>query len=122
MQGTHAIQPLRCVGDDHEPKKFNLWGAKALSGIGKLQDTLMDRSIVLELRRKLPDEQIERLRHAPERLFVTLQGKLARFAEDYRGAIKDARPAIPVSDGDALVDLTYNSSNLCSCISISLLR
>lgn len=81
---------LRCVGDDHEPKKFNVWGAKALSGIGKLADTLMDRSIVLELRRKRPDEHIEKLRHAPGDLFEILQRKLARFAEDYSTAIAAA--------------------------------
>lgn len=86
---------LRCVGDDHEPKKFHLWGAKALAGIGRLADTLMDRSIVLELRRKRPDEHIEKLRHAPNDLFETLRKKLARFAEDYSTAIGAARPDIP---------------------------
>ena len=86
---------LRCVGEDHEPKKFNLWGAKALSGIGKLPSTLMDRAIMLELRRKLQDEQAERLRHAPEDMFQTLQRKLARFAKDYSKAIHHARPDLP---------------------------
>ena len=86
---------LRCVGDDHEPKKFHLWGAKALAGIGKLSDTLMDRAIILELRRKLPGEHIERLRHASEGTFETLQKKLARFAEDYSTAVRAARPDIP---------------------------
>lgn len=95
---------LRCVGDDHEPQKFNVWGAKALSGIGKLADTLMDRSIVLELRRKLPDEEIERLRHAPDELFGTLQKKLARFAEDYRTAICAARPDLPETLHDRAQD------------------
>lgn len=47
---------VRTVGDDHTPKRFNLWGAKAISGIGKLADTIMDRAIVLELRRKLDCE------------------------------------------------------------------
>lgn len=44
---------IRTVGDDFTPKRFSTWGAKALSGIGHLSDTLMDRAIVLELRRKL---------------------------------------------------------------------
>ena len=86
---------LRCVGEEHEPKKFLLWGAKALAGIGKLADTLMDRSIVLELRRKLPDEKIERLRHAPDELFGNLKKKLARFADDYRMTVSAARPELP---------------------------
>ena len=83
---------VRTVGDDHTPRKFNTWGAKALAGIGKLADTLMDRAIVLELRRKLPHEQVERLRHAEPDLFETLAEKLARFAEDYRDEVRQARP------------------------------
>ncbi|MBN0574116.1 hypothetical protein JTM30_35060, partial [Pseudomonas aeruginosa] len=38
---------IRCVGDDHMPTRFNVWGAKALCGIGKIADTLADRSIPL---------------------------------------------------------------------------
>jgi putative DNA primase/helicase len=95
---------IRCVGDNHEPKSFNLWGAKLLAGIGKLADTLMDRSIVLELRRKRPTENVERLRHAPDGLFETLQRKLARFAEDNRDAVSKARPDIPDTLNDRAQD------------------
>lgn len=95
---------VRTVGDDHTPRKFNTWGAKALAGIGKLADTLMDRAIVLELRRKLPHEQVERLRHAEPDLFETLAEKLARFAEDYRDAVRQARPQLPASLNDRAQD------------------
>jgi hypothetical protein len=50
---------VRCVGDDHTPTKFSVWGAKALCGIGKLADTLADRSIPLRMRRKLPGGDLE---------------------------------------------------------------
>ncbi len=40
---------------------------------------MMDRSIILSLRRKLPSEQAERLRHAEPGLFKQLAAKLARF-------------------------------------------
>jgi putative DNA primase/helicase len=95
---------VRTVGDDHTPRKFNTWGAKALAGIGKLADTLMDRAIVIELRRKLPHEQVERLRHAEPDLFETLAEKLARFAEDYRGAVRQARPELPAKLNDRAQD------------------
>lgn len=91
---------IRTVGDEHTPKRFSTWGAKALSGIGHLSDTLMDRSIVLELRRKLSHENVDRLRHAEPNLFLTLTRKLARFADDYREQIRRARPVLP----DALND------------------
>ena len=53
---------IRCVGDNHEPTRFSTWGAKAISGIGSLPDTIMDRAIIFNLRRKLPGEEVERLR------------------------------------------------------------
>jgi hypothetical protein len=84
---------IRCVGDDHMPTRFNVWGAKALCGIGKIADTLSDRSIPLRLRRKLPGERTVKIRHADPAAFAELVSKLARFALDNREAIRTARPA-----------------------------
>lgn len=86
---------IRTVGDEHTPKTFNVWGAKALCGIGKLADTIMDRAITLELRRKLDCERVERIRHAETGLFEILQRKLCRFAEDHEDDIQKARPSLP---------------------------
>jgi putative DNA primase/helicase len=68
---------------------------KALAGIGHLADTIMDRSIVLELRRKLPHEEVLRLRHAEPGLFDDLSAKLARFAIDTRERLRRCRPDLP---------------------------
>jgi putative DNA primase/helicase len=95
---------IRCVGDDHTPKKFNVWGAKALSGIGHVADTLMDRAILLELRRKLPHESVDRIRHAEPGLFDELRAKLARFAEDNAERVRLARPVLPPSLNDRAQD------------------
>lgn len=84
---------IRCVGEDHMPTRFNVWGAKALCGIGKIADTLADRSIPLRLRRKLPGESTVKIRHVDADHFATLAGKLARFAIDNRDAVRLARPA-----------------------------
>lgn len=83
------------IGKDHYPRKFNVWGAKALAGIGHLPETLMDRAITLELRRKLPHENVERLRHIDDNLFVSLKSKLSRFAIDCSDTIFSARPHLP---------------------------
>lgn len=95
---------VRVVGEDFKPTKFSVWGAKALAGIGHLADTLMDRAIVLELRRKLPHESVERLRHAEPGLFDDLASKLARWAEDNRDAVRRARPELPASLNDRAQD------------------
>ena len=53
---------LRLVGDDHEPRKFSTWAATAIAMIGRLPDTLEDRSIVVRLRRRRADEAITAFR------------------------------------------------------------
>jgi hypothetical protein len=84
---------IRCVGDDHEPQKFKVFGPKVLCGIGKIPGTLEDRSIPLRLRRKLPGETTSRLRDG-EAKFAELRRKLARFADDNQGAVCYARPKV----------------------------
>ncbi|MES2983733.1 MAG: DUF3631 domain-containing protein [Pseudomonadota bacterium] len=95
---------IRNVGDNHEPTQFSTWGAKAISGIGTLSDTLMDRAIVLTLRRKLSGETTRRLRHADPGLFEELSSKLARFADDTGEAIGQARPLLPEALNDRAQD------------------
>jgi putative DNA primase/helicase len=95
---------IRCVGESFEPKRFSTWCAKAIAGIGKLADTVMDRAIMLSLRRKLPHEKAERLRHAEPGLFKTLASKLARFGEDHGAAIGRMRPLLPEALNDRAQD------------------
>ncbi len=95
---------VRTVGEDFTPKRFSVWAAKALAGIGHLADTLMDRAIVFELRRKLPHEKVERLRHAQAGLFQDQAAKLSRFADDFREIVKQARPVLPESLNDRQQD------------------
>jgi putative DNA primase/helicase len=95
---------IRTQGENFTPTKFNTWGAKALAGIGQLSDTLMDRAVILELRRKLPHEEVDRIRHAEPALFDNLRSKLARFAEDYRDQVRKAKPPLPQSLNDRAQD------------------
>jgi hypothetical protein len=89
---------LRVVGDNHEPKQFSVWSAKALAGISlekHLPDSTMSRAVVFNLRRKLPHESVERLRHSEAGLFEGIASKLARFSEDHAQQVHKARPALP---------------------------
>lgn len=94
---------IRVVGDNHEPKLFRVWGAKAFAGISlekHLPDATMSRGIVIQLRRKLAHESVSRLRHTDKGLFTTIASKLARFSEDYSHQVRSARITLP----DALSD------------------
>ena len=95
---------IRCVGDDNEPTAFNVYGAKATSGIGKIPDTLIDRSIPLTLKRKLKNEKKEKVKEWPLEVSNTIQSQLSRWSNDNLQAIKDARPVLPVSINDRAQD------------------
>jgi len=90
------------VGDDFEPKRFNVFGFKALAGIyaDKLAETITSRAVVAQMRRKMPHETAERLRQAEAGLFDDLRAKMARWADDNAAAIRVARPDLPDVLGD----------------------
>jgi hypothetical protein len=86
---------IRTVGDDHEPRRFSTWSAKAIALIGKLPITIADRSIEVPLKRKLPGDKVKKLRHADPDLFRSLAQKCARFAADNGEKIRASRPSMP---------------------------
>lgn len=47
---------------NYEPIEFPVWCAKAIAGIGKQDDTLTSRSIIISLRRKLISESVKPIR------------------------------------------------------------
>lgn len=80
------------VGGELVPKSFGTFGPKAIAGIGAQAETLMDRSIVMELRRKLANEHADKIRNADPEEFSVLKRKLSRMAQDAAASIKTARP------------------------------
>jgi len=72
---------LRADGEDNEPKAFSTWCPKAIACIGKLPETIADRSINLPLKRKLKSETVTRLSLTDD--FYYLQQKCKRWADDH---------------------------------------
>ena len=73
----------RCVGDDHEPRVFDVWAPVAFAGIGKQHDTLMDRSIVISMKRRSPaSEPVASFRRKQREALGDLHRKLVRWARD----------------------------------------
>jgi putative DNA primase/helicase len=95
---------IRTVGEDFEPRRFSTWGAKAVALIGHLPDTLHDRSIVLDMRRKLPGERVEKLRYANDAEFEELAGKCIRFAKDCAERVGAVRITLPDGLNDRAAD------------------
>ena len=49
----------RCDGETNEPVRFSTWTPMVFASIGKLETTIMDRSISIPLRRKMNNEIIK---------------------------------------------------------------
>lgn len=94
----------RCFGDDHQLVTFNVYSAKAISGIGKISGTLIDRSISLTLRRKMKNESKKRVRDLPVDITNKIQSQLARWSNDNMAAVKAAKPVLPTYINDRAQD------------------
>lgn len=72
----------------------------ALAGIGKLADTLADRSVTIKLERRKPTQKISKLRDALPKTFSNLRKKLVRWTLDNHEDVAEARPRIPEALND----------------------
>jgi hypothetical protein len=93
-------QVIRTVGEDFEPRAFSVWAPVLFAGIGRIPETLEDRSITVQLRRRLPNEQIERLRSNRTGHLTDLGRRVSRWVTDNQIALADADPAMPENLGD----------------------
>jgi putative DNA primase/helicase len=67
---------------------FDVKCPKALAAIGKLPGTSADRSIVVNMRRKLKEEKVAPLRKTPLEIFQALKRKMMRWALDNAHLVK----------------------------------
>jgi hypothetical protein len=54
----------RCEGPKQQIRHFHVYGPKLFAAIGRLPDTLMDRSIVIRMKRRSKAQKVERFRQA----------------------------------------------------------
>jgi hypothetical protein len=87
----------RCDGEGFEPTEFSTWAPAAIAKIGTLSDTILDRSIVVKLKRKLPTEHVATLDKAAKANLVSLQQRAAQWAQEKIAVLEDAAPAMPPS-------------------------
>jgi Protein of unknown function (DUF3631) len=85
-------QIIRTVGDDHEPRQFSTWAPAAIAMIGRLPDTLEDRSVSISLRRKKPTERVEQFRSDRCADLKIIARKIARWAADNRETLAASDP------------------------------
>lgn len=88
------------VGDDFEVRAFSVWAPTVLAAIGELPSTVMDRSVVVPLRRKAPGDRVEGLPLDFEERQGVTRRRLARWALDNVAALREATPALPAHAND----------------------
>lgn len=93
LDSGHIRAHAYCIRIEEEngkrkPVRFSTWAPKALAGIrlnekqGGLGDTIISRSIIIPMRRKVAGELTENLRHASDEVFEPVRQKLCRWASD----------------------------------------
>jgi putative DNA primase/helicase len=92
------------VNDDWVPKKFTAWCPQALSGLGKLPNTIADRCIPIELERKSRSVPVSRLRRRDTGPLDIAAHKAARWAADNSSELEEAEPKMPASLHDRAAD------------------
>ncbi|MDF3292282.1 DUF3631 domain-containing protein [Streptomyces silvisoli] len=90
---------LRVVGNDHTPRQFHTFAMAAIAGIGDLPDTIMDRSVVIRMRRRAEGERVSPFRSKRDTPALhTIRFKLATWTKPLLDQALHLEPQMPVED------------------------
>jgi putative DNA primase/helicase len=85
-------QIIRTVGEDYEPRQFSTWAPAAIAMIGRLPDTLEDRSVSIALRRRKSTERVQQFRSDRVQDLKQLARKSARWCDDNQKNLAASEP------------------------------
>ncbi len=99
---------MRMVGEGTkmEAKAFSTFSAVALAGIGDLPETVMQRSVVVRMRRRAPHEHVEpfrRRQHVP--MLDELRERISSWSQWHFHRIMDRWPEMPEGVTDRPADV-----------------
>lgn len=101
---SSKVQRVVDLPEGPEVREFDVWCAMAIAAIGKLQATIEDRSIQVPMRRRRPDEKVERLRLDRLDEFQHLAQKCRRWALDNLARLGRVDPEVPAALHDRAAD------------------
>nr|WP_019061647.1 DUF3631 domain-containing protein [Streptomyces prunicolor] len=89
----------RVVGNDHTPHRFATFAMAAIAGIGDLPDTIMDRAIVIRMRRRADGEKVKPFRSRRDiPALHELRDRIAAWARPLLDEAAELEPVMPVED------------------------
>ncbi|PGH49550.1 hypothetical protein CRI70_17030 [Streptomyces sp. Ru87] len=90
---------LRVSGPEHKPQAFPTFAMAALAGIGDLPDTIMDRSVVIRMRRRAAGERVASFRTGRDTPALhAIRGRLTAWLQPLYAQAMDMEPSLPVED------------------------
>ena len=93
---TRGQSVIRCDPETNEPRPYSTFAPKAIGMKGrKLPDTTLSRAIIVEMKRKRPDEMATDFDHTDDVEFANLRRRLLCWANDNVAALTAATPDIP---------------------------
>lgn len=117
-----AARVIRLVGNDYEPRIFSTWCPMALAAIGKLPDTLEDRSLRIDLQRKKKSDTVQQFPRKGHPLralraeMEELQGQCTRWVSDNYAQLSEAEPAVIYELSDRANDNWYSLLSIAEVI------
>ena len=95
---TRGQSVVRCDPETYDPRPFSTFAPKAIGMKGRnLPDATLSRAIIVELRRKLPADQVRDFAHVDDASFAELRRMLQRWADDNGTKLASAEVTIPDS-------------------------
>lgn len=91
---------IRTVGDEHEPKLFPTFAPIAIGMIKRPPDTLLDRSVVIGLQRKLGTDPVAPLPLESEQGYLPIRQKCLRWVKDHVDQLQANRDLTPADIGN----------------------
>ncbi len=88
-----------------EVEEFPAYAAAALAGIGDLPDTILDRAVVVRMRRRAPHEQVTPFRQRDGLALEPLRDRLAAAVVAERDRLDGAEPELPDGVADRAADV-----------------
>ena len=92
---------LRCVGPNLTPTKFNTFAMVALAAIHRLPDTITDRAVNIDLKRRSPAETVARFRIREGKTIAGLRERLGAWVNANLKVLAEELPELPVEDREA---------------------
>ncbi|GGU69139.1 DUF3631 domain-containing protein [Streptomyces lavendofoliae] len=99
---------LRCVGEgsNQNSQLFGSYCAVAMAGLGSLPDTVLTRSVIIRMRKRAPNENVESYRQRlHEKQGHALRERLAKWADTVRDQVAEAWPEMPEGVTDRPADV-----------------